>query len=308
MSAFNNPEVIKMLQNEFIPVAVDGGLMGRRNDPEGDFYRKFANTQARYAAAADGTSLARKTWVPSPHLNKWMKEALAKFETLPDSSRSPSVDPAEAGKRTSPVAPAGGLVLTVTSRFLKGHEVASVDNEQYAQLPAYDRVWLTRGEWQNLLPQGDAKSFELDAQLVRKLARFLTIDVIGRQRGPWPEASIKGCRLTGEVLHNVNGTTDVRLSGSMAIEGASRPSPNLGPDDGDVKLDLKAAGVLRFDRARQEITQFDLVVYGPYSKDGRPSEIGFHFQLTGDEAADGVPPWAIDRHHLYGDYPTYYTK
>jgi hypothetical protein len=103
VSAFNNPEVIRMLQSEFIPVAVDGGLMRRRQDPEGDFYRKFANTQARYAAAADGTSLAEKTWVPSPHLNKWMKEALTKFETLPKSSRSPSVDPAEAGKRTSPV-------------------------------------------------------------------------------------------------------------------------------------------------------------------------------------------------------------
>ena len=164
MSAFNNPEVIKMLQNEFIPVAIDGGLMGRRNDPEGDFYLKFSNTQARYAAAADGTSLAQKTWVPSPHLNKWM------------------------------------------------------------------------------------------------------------------------------------------------IEGASKPRPNLGPDDGDVKLDLRAEGVLRYDRAKQEITQFDLVVYGPYSKGGRPSEIGFHFHLTGDEAADGVPPWAVDRHHLYGDYPMYYTK
>jgi hypothetical protein len=308
VSAFNNPEVIKMLQNEFIPVAIDGGLMGRRKDPEGDFYRKFANTQARYAAAADGTSLAQKTWVPSPHLNKWMKEALAKFETLPDGSKRPAVDAAEVGKRTSPVAPAGGLVLTVTSRFLKGHEVASAVNEQYAQLPGYDRVWLTRAEWQELLPIGDGKSFETDGKLVRKLARFHTIEIIGRQRGPWPEASIKDCRLIGEVLGNASGTVDVRLTGSMAIEGASKPRPNLGPDDGDVKLDLKAAGVFRYDKAKQEITQFDLVVYGPYLKDGRPSEIGFQFHLTGDEAADGVPPWAVDRHHLYGDYPTYYTK
>ena len=308
MSAFNNPEVIKMLQTKFIPVAVDGGLMSRRRDPEGDFYRQFANTQARYAAAADGTSLAKKTWVPSPYLNKWMKEALAKFEKLPESSKSPAVDAAEVGKRTSPVSPEGGLVLTVTSRFLKGHEVASVSNQRYAQLPAYDRVWLTRAERQKLLPKGDEKSFELDAQLVRKLARFHTIDVIGRQRGPWPEASVKGCRLIGEVLRNAKDTIDVRFSGSMAIEGTSKSRPNLGPDDGDVKLDLKAGGVLRYNRAKQEITQFDLVVYGPYLKDGRPSEIGFHFQLTGDEAADGVPPWAVDRHHLYGDYPTYYTS
>lgn len=282
--------------------------MGRRKDPEGNFYRKFANTQARYAAAADGTSLAKKTWVPSPYLNQWMKEALAKFERLPESSKSPSVDAGEARKRTSPVSPAGGLVLTVTSRFLKGHEVASVSNQRYAQLPAYDRVWLTRAEWQELLPKGDAESFELDARLVRKLARFHTIDVIGRQRGPWAEASVNDCRLTGKVLGNANDTIEVRLSGSMAIEGTSKSRPNLGPDDGDVKLDLKAAGVMRYDRVKQEITQFDLVVYGPYSKDGRPSEIGFHFQLTGDEAADEVPPWAVDRHHLYGDYPTYYTK
>jgi hypothetical protein len=308
VSAFNNAEVIKMLQTEFIPVAIDGGLMSRRRDPEGAFYRQFANTQARYAAAADGTSLAKKTWVPSPYLNKWMKDALAKFEKLPESSKRPSVASAVVEKRTSPVSPEGGLVLTVTSRFLKGHEVASVSNQRYAQLPAYDRVWLTRAEWQRLLPKGDAKSFELDASLVRKLARFHTIDVIGRQRGPWPEASVKGCRLTGKVLSKTNDTIDVQFSGSMAIKGASKPRPNLGPDDGDVKLDLKAAGALRYNKAQQQITQFDLVVYGPYLKDGRPSEIGFHFQLTGDESADEVPPWAVDRHHLYGDYPTYYTK
>src|SRR6187431_3083950 len=113
-----------MLQNDFVPAAVDGGLMRRRKDPEGDFYRKFADSQARYAAAADGTSLATKTWAPAPHLNRWMKEALARFAALPDRSKRPVVDAGEARKRTSPVLPPGGLALTVTSRLLKGYEVA----------------------------------------------------------------------------------------------------------------------------------------------------------------------------------------
>ena len=308
MSAFNNPEVIEMLQNDFIPVALDGGMMNRRKDPEGDFYRKFADTQARYAAAADGTSLATKTWVPSPILNQWMRDALAKFEKLPNSSKQPAVDAADAERRTSPVAPAGGLVLTVTSRFLEGHEVASAVNEQYAQLPAYDRVWLTRGEWRELLPNGAAKSFEVDTKLVRKLARFHTIDIIGRQRAPWPEASIQDCRLTGEVLPSATRFVDVRLTGSWAVAGSSKPRPNLGPDDGEVKLDLDVEGVLRYDTAKQEVIQLDLVAFGPYLKNTRPSSIGFHFHLTGAESADGVPPWAVDRHHLYGDYPTYYTR
>jgi len=69
-----------MLQNDFIPAAVDGGMTRRRKDPEGAFYLKFADTQARYVAAADGTSLAKKTWAPSPHLNQWMKDALARFD------------------------------------------------------------------------------------------------------------------------------------------------------------------------------------------------------------------------------------
>lgn len=308
MSAFNDPEVIEMLQTQFVPVAVDGGMTGRRKDPEGEFYRKFADTQARYVAAADGTSLAKKTWAPSPHLNKWMKEALARFEKLPAAAKSPAVDAAEVGKSTRPVAPKGGLVLTVTSRFLNGHEVASAANEQCAQLPGYDRVWLTRGEWREFLPKGEERSFEVDGTLVRKLARFHTLDIIGRQRAPWPESSIKDCHLTGEVLQSVDGAVDVRFTGVMVVAGASKPRANLGPDDGEVKLDLKVDGVLRYDRASKEITQFDLVAYGPYMKGGRPAEMGFHFQLTGDEAADGVPPWAVDRHHLYGDYPTYFGK
>ena len=307
MSAFNDPEVIRLLQTEFVPAAVDGGLMRRRKDPEGDFYRRFADTQARYAAAADGTSLAVKTWAPSPHLNKWMKEALARFAALPNSSRKPAVDPAEVGKSTRPVPPAGGLVLTVTSRLLKGHEVASAANQECARLPAYDRVWLTRAEWQRLLPRGE-KSFEVDASLVRKLVRFHTIDIIGRTRPPWPDASVKSCSLTGETLPGTAGATDVRLRGTWAVEGASKPGPTLGPDDGRVKLDLAVEGVLRYEAAAQQITQLDLVAHGPYVKAGRPARIGFHFRLAGSEGADGVPPWAVDRHHLYGDYPTYYAK
>ena len=60
--------------------------------------------------------------------------------------------------------------------------------------------------------------------------------------------------------------------------------------------------------AAQAITRLDLVAYGPYLKDDRSAELGFHFRLAGAEAADNVPPWAVDRHHLYGDYPTCYTK
>jgi hypothetical protein len=280
----------------------------RRKDPEGEFYRKFADTQARYVAAADSTSLAKKTWVPSPHLNQWMKDALARFEKLPASSKRPVVDASEAGKSTRPMAPAGGLVLTELSRLLKGQEVASAANAQCAQLPAYDRVWLTEAEWRELLPKGGAKSFEVDGKLVRKLARFHTVDIIGRQRAPWPEASVRDCKLSAEVLPGASGTVDVRLTGAMLIEGSSKPAPNLGPDDGEVKLDLRLAGVLRYDQARDEITQLDLVAHGPYLKAGQPAEMGFHFRLTGAEAADNVPPWAMDRHHLYGDYPTYYPR
>ena len=297
-----------MLQDDFIPAAVDGGMTRRRKDPEGAFYLKFADTQARYVAAADGTSLAKKTWAPSPILNQWMKDALARFGKLPAASKRPVVDAAEVNKSTRPVAPAGGLVLTEFSRLLKGQEVSAAANAQCARLPAYDRVWLTRAEWRELLPKGDAKSFEVDVKIVRKLARFHTVDIIGTQRAPWPEASVRDCRLTGEVLQATDGTVDVRLTGAMLVEGSSKPAPNLGPDEGEVKLDLRLAGVLRYDKARDEITQFDLVAHGPYLKAGRPAEFGFHFRLTGAEAADNVPPWAMDRHHLYGDYPTYYTR
>lgn len=297
-----------MLRNDFIPAAVDGGMTRRRKDPEGAFYLKFADTQARYVAAADGTSLARKTWAPSPHLNEWMKDALARFEKLPAGSKRPVVDAAEITRSTRPMAPAGGLVLTEISRLLKGREVADAANAQCARLPAYDRVWLTRGEWRELLPKGGAPAYEVDVKLVRKLARFHTVDIIGRQRAPWPEASVRQCRLAGEVLANAGGTVDVRLTGVMLIEGSSKPAPNLGPDDGEVRLDLRLAGVLRYDKVRDEITQFDLVACGPYLKAGRPAEFGFHFRLAGAEAADNVPPWAMDRHHLYGDYPAYYTR
>jgi hypothetical protein len=307
VSAFNDAEVIKMLQTRFIPVAVDGGLMFRRKDPEGAFYRKFANTQARYAAAADGTSLARKTWAPSPYLNKWMKDALAKFAALPESARKPAVDAAETVKTTRPLPPRNGLVLTVVSRYLKGHELAS--EVKYSQLPAYDRVWFTRGEWQALLPKDSEKSYALDAALVHKLVRFHTLDIVGRQRPPWPDASVKQAQLHAEVLPGDGKMTSIRLTGSWLVEGSSKPGPGLGPDDGAVKLDLKVEGVLRFDAAAGRITQLDLVAYGPYLKAGRPAELGFHFYLTpGAEATDNVPPWAVDRHHLYGDYPTYYTR
>ncbi len=65
-------------------------------------------------------------------------------------------------------------------------------------------------------------------------------------------------------------------------------------------MDLKAGGVLEYDQTSDSITRFDLVAHGPYQKGERPAQIGFHFDLAGKVAQDGVPPWHVARHVIHG--------
>lgn len=66
-STFADPEIVKLLQTKFIPVAIDQAYQRRQKDAEGDFYRKIAGqgprsnfrstTQGLYAATPDGKLL-----------------------------------------------------------------------------------------------------------------------------------------------------------------------------------------------------------------------------------------------------------
>ena len=63
-STFKNPEVVKLLKENFVPIAIDQAYQRRQKDNEGSFYQKIANqgprkvgkgtTQGLYIADASG--------------------------------------------------------------------------------------------------------------------------------------------------------------------------------------------------------------------------------------------------------------
>ena len=66
-STFKNPEVVKLLKENFVPIAIDQAYQRRQKDNEGSFYQKIANqgprkvgkgtTQGIYIADASGKLL-----------------------------------------------------------------------------------------------------------------------------------------------------------------------------------------------------------------------------------------------------------
>jgi hypothetical protein len=89
-STFANPEIVKLLQTRFIPVAIDQAYQRRQKDAEGEFYRKIAGqsprnnfkatTQGLYAADASGTLLGYTNNRGADRPKRMLKKALADFQ------------------------------------------------------------------------------------------------------------------------------------------------------------------------------------------------------------------------------------
>ena len=188
---FWNDETIALIRENFVAASVPTWVC-RSDSPEGEFLRK-ANIHKQWVTSsgymscvtADGRLLGRR---PS-------RNVLEAFEKLPAAERKPGaikVPGLKLGEAVIPAPPQGGLVLKVHARFLANGDNGQLRHARTTDFPLMrnkpnvlrswqlflqpntEYMWLTRHEWQAMVPTDPIKGSKqnVDATIAQRMARF----------------------------------------------------------------------------------------------------------------------------------------
>ncbi len=297
-STFEDAIAIRLLKDEFIPVAVDSWYEVQRKDTEGEFYRCIVSqdaditpdrsTQGFYVALADGTLVAawynRGPGILGPHLGGALRRL--REEKVVETGRFARGEAGVPDARLDRTPPAGGLVVDVFARILEGDWSEGPDGEQgrlYRESTGRDRLWI-RAEETKALARG-----ELPVALQRRIARFHLIENTRGTPPVWAGAEVKSVamRLARDGGAPQGGAVRYRLVGNAALATA----------DGSRGFD---ADLLGFVEAGPDgaITRFDLVARGAAWGQGRYTHFGpkgrytlaIAFALPASAAPKSIPP------------------
>jgi len=278
-STFSDPEIVRLLKTEFVPVAIDQAYQRRQQDAEGRFYQKIANqgprkvadgtTQGRYIATADGILLGFNNNRDTARLLEMMREALK-------TARPAGVEVIEAGPSDPKYVygvPEGGLVVRVNSRVLGGYEETTDEwRKMFQEGMGRDNLWIRRDEHEALV-RG-----EIPESLLIRLARFHLVDNTRGEPPMWE---------AGEIVDKSAELKGGRLAGHFHLKTAS--------GEREFKVDL--LGLIEVKEGK--IIRFDLVAKGLFRGEGTftrgapkgefPLAIAFRL-ADGSDLADGIPP------------------
>jgi hypothetical protein len=166
---FGNEEVQKLINERFIPLAMDDFYLRRQEDAAGKFFRKVANQgprkgeggatrQGRYVFTADGVLLGYNNNRSPERMIAMLNETLTKFENVAISEKT---EPSEAtgDDRYSRVPPEAGAVVRVFTRVLESRAdgggglqrcpADTADAESYRHNgfgAAVDHLWIQKDE------------------------------------------------------------------------------------------------------------------------------------------------------------------
>ncbi len=305
-SVFGNPEVQRVLRQNFIPLAMNDWYLRRQQDEAGEFFRRIADQgprkgqggttrQGRYAFTASGILLGYNNNRSVERILTMLREALAEWGTLSDAERRPKL-PATTGetdKRFVRTAPQGGAIVKVHTRILekKGDLLqrcsaadATTGGGTRGVGAAIDHLWIKPEEYAALLPT-DERPVALPAEMVFRIARWHLTDNTRGEPPFWDLPDVREAAIT--LAKQPDGT--VRMSGTFHME----------TPDGTRGFRGRLVGTLQ--GTRSALTKWEAVVLGdhwgagPYTPGARPgkSPLGFAFSLVAKPTpADLLPPQA----------------
>jgi hypothetical protein len=314
--AFADDENIRLVREQFVPVAGDDWYERRRDDAEGRFFRGVADQGPRkgeggstrqgiYCLTADGKLLAYRNSQQPESVHELLLLALKEWDKLPPERRLPGAikveDPEKSDARYARQPPPGGLVVAVYSRILeadaKGIWCKGSCPTKGGDLPARDHLWLTKEDCQALIPRDPKKGdiFPLPASLAERLARFHLIDNTRGEPPMWKHDEIRENRLTLTVEEASPGEVSLKLEGTVLLASKADVS------QADRGFDVRILGQIHYDAVKKGIDRFDLVALGEhwgqgaYTAGARPGRtpLGIVFELTkGEQPGDRIPPQA----------------
>jgi hypothetical protein len=272
--------------------------------------RTFPSTtqQGTYMAAPNGTLLASINTRDPVLMEEKMREALAKWKTIPKAERTkPSgLEGAYQRWRNEDFYPSDGLVLRMTTRDLPRPELP---RDWRATAWNQDFAWFRKEEVRSMLPDKieAGQSKEVPTPLVERLARYHLVDIVRGQSLHYPPNAVREAKMTVTVQKVQNGIAEVAVTGRTkthhggrwAVAGykdLNQPSEQtrgvetqiLGKGQYNIaagrflKLDLVALG-----------TRFGGTAYNARGDDLAASPIGFLFSVAGNTPPERVAPAAF---------------
>jgi hypothetical protein len=286
-TAFNDPQVVKLLREHFVCVGIAHNGAGRRKDAEGEFARKLigkgGTLQGLHVINAAGDLVGYVYDFRPESVRAMLENALKKFKPV----EAPEIAFVDKDRRF--VLPEGGVVVAVTTKVLGGHDpVKSAPGTiQHEMEKAWktslgrEHLWIRKDEVQAL-----ARA-ELPESLKKRIVRFHLVDNTRGTPTGWTEGDIKKLELTLEKG---------RLQGRVHLE---------------TKDDRRGyqADLLGFIETRAgKVTRFDLVAHGQFWGQGTytPGAPKGKFPLANAfKLADGNDPLyrlVPDAVRCYADY------
>jgi hypothetical protein len=324
VSVFSDKEIVRMATEDYIPVVGDDWYQRRRQDAEGDFFRKVADQgrprrqgdtstrQGIYVFTASGKLLAYKNAQDADVMRTVLQRGLAEWQRLPASQRRPGLvyvedlKTVDAGYTRTP--PPGGLIAKVYTRILdvdrQGDYCKGSCGFTGGDQAARDHLWLTRTECQSLIPK-DAKQgdeFDLPRKIADRITRFHLIDNTRGEPPLWKPSEVRKANLKLKVEEITEKTVRLHLEGEVLL------ATDADPSKATRGYEANLVGTIVYDVERKAITRFDLLALGDhwgrgqYTGGSRPGRkpLGVVFELaSGDKPADLVPPQAAREFDQY---------
>lgn len=321
---FADSKIIDVVNKNFVPVAMDDWFQRRRQDAEGEFFRKVADQGPRkgqgggtrqgiYAFTADGKLLQYRNSQDPDVMLAFLQSALKAWGNLNAAERKAAKafvpDLQKIDPRYVPSLSKGTLVVNVHARILEK------ENDFYChgtcKFPggnraSHDHLWIREPEWQAMLPMDPKVGHEIviPENLIYRITRFHLIDNTRGEPPMWARNDVRKASLKLNVESVMANEVKLKLLGGILLSTESDSKNSKRGYDAIVQ------GVISYDPIKRTISKFNIVVIGDHWGEGsytggaRPgrSPLGIAFELADPaKPADRVPPQAIREFSGYFD-------
>jgi hypothetical protein len=327
VSAFADPVILELATKQFVAVCTDDWYTRRRQDAEGEFFRKTASQGPRkgeggatrqgiYVFTAAGELLSFSNNGGNAEATRdHLKRALAKFRELPASKTKPgAVEVPDRGKpdpNYTRTPPPGGLIVRVHARILEEKKDAvealfakGSCSMKGGDMASRDFLWLTKDELRAMGP-GNRKvgeSYPAPDKVAERIVRFHLVDNTRGEPDFWMKPEVRSRSFTLTVESVSSDAIELRLDGEAKL------ATDMDPAKAARGYEPKVHGKLRWVPAKGTFDRFDVAAVGEHWGRGtftpgeRPGRglLGVAFGLpAGDRASDKVPPQGAREERAY---------
>ena len=313
---FADAKIIELVNEHFIAVAADDWFQRRRQDAEGEFFRKVADQGPRkgqggstrqgiYAFTADGKLLQYRNHQDPDVMRAFLLTALKEWDKIPPAQRAkgaievPDLNKLDA--RYAPTLPKDALIVNVYARILDRRDDFFCHGSckfPGGQRASHDHLWIRADEWQALRSKDAKKGQDVafPVALMYRMARYHLVDNTRGEPPMWARRDVRNAEVKLVVEEVTAREVRIKLTGAVLL--ASDADPKAAKRGYDVSL----FGEIRYEPGQRRIMKFSVVALGEHWGEGtftgsaRPGRnpFGVAFELADpSRAADRVPPQGI---------------